>query len=237
MEDDNDSISEGSNDYSLVDIRGNEGILEENPPTSLKTSPNFTYGRSRGVNKLYSSLHPAVYNKVAELRSSLPPAVYNREVEITEYFTDETLTHFQAYLATDTNSSIRTIDWLMDSGYTHHMYYDMGSFTNYSSYRAGIIIADGTTIWTKGRGTIRIEWLLANGSSHVIDIKNILHVPALICGLFLIYQVISKGYKVCFDNNDYAITKDDKTVDTALKQGNVYTLNVIYLTAYITALI
>jgi len=88
-----------------VDIRGNEGILEENPLTSLKTSPNFAYGRSRGINKLYSSLPLVVYNKVAELRSSLPPAVYNREVEIAECFTDKTLTHFQAYLATNTNSS------------------------------------------------------------------------------------------------------------------------------------
>jgi len=26
------------------------------------------------------------------------------------------------------------------------MYYDMASFTNYTSYRAGIIIVDGTTI-------------------------------------------------------------------------------------------
>jgi len=97
------------------------------------------------------------------------------------------------------------------------MYYDIGSFTNYSSYRAGIIIADGTTMWTKGRGTIRIEWLLADGSSHIIDIKNILHVPALICRLFLIYQVISKGYKVYFNNDDYAITKDDKAVGATLK--------------------
>jgi len=145
-----------------VDIRGNEGILEENLLTSLKTSLNFAYGRSRGVDELYSSLPLAVYNEVAELRSSLPPvvynwevvklrsslplAVYNREVEIAECFTDETLTHFQAYLATNTNSSIRTIDWLMNSGCTHHMYYNIGSFTNYSSYRAGIIIADGTTI-------------------------------------------------------------------------------------------
>jgi len=37
------------------------------------------------------------------------------------------------------------------------MYYDIESFTDYTSYRAGIIIADGTTMWTKGRGTIRIE--------------------------------------------------------------------------------
>jgi len=62
-----------------VDIRGNEGTLEENPPTSLKTSPNFAYGRSRGIDELYSSL---------------PPAACNREVEIAEYFTNEILTHF-----------------------------------------------------------------------------------------------------------------------------------------------
>jgi len=67
------------------------------------------------------------------------------------------------------------------------MYYNMESFTDYTSYRAGIIIVDGTTIWTKGRGTIRIEWLLANDSSHIINIKNILHIPALIYSLFLIY--------------------------------------------------
>jgi len=83
----------------------------------------------------------------------------------------------------------------MDLGCTHYMYYDMESFTDYISYRAGIIIADGTTIWTKGRGTIRIEWLLADGFSYTINIKNILHVPALIYSLFLIYQVISKDIK------------------------------------------
>jgi len=62
-----------------VDIRGNEGTLEKNPLTSLKTSPNFAYGGSRGVDELYSSL---------------PLAVCNREVKITKYFTDEILSHF-----------------------------------------------------------------------------------------------------------------------------------------------
>jgi len=62
-----------------------------------------------------------------------------------------------------------------------------------------------------------MEWLLADGSSHIVDIKNVLHVPALTYRLFLIYQVTSKGYKVYFNNDDYAITKDDKAVGTALK--------------------
>jgi len=67
------------------------------------------------------------------------------------------------------------------------MYYDMESFTNYSSYRVAIIIADGTSMWARGRGTVRLEWLLANDSSHLININNILYVPTLIYGLFLIY--------------------------------------------------
>jgi len=118
------------------------------------------------------------------------------------------------------------------------MYHDMESFTNYSSYRAGIIIADGTTMWTRGRGTVRMEWLLADGSSHVVDIKNVLHVPALTCGLFSIHQVTSKGFNVFFSNDDCAITtKDNRAVGAALKQGNVYTLNVIYPTSYVAALI
>jgi len=83
-----------------------------------------------------------------------------------------------------------------------------------------------------------MEWLLADGSSHTVNIKNILHIPALIYSLFLIYQVTSKGFNVFFLNNDYAIiTKDNRAIGAALKQGNVYTLNVIYLTATITALI
>jgi len=78
--------------------------------TDARTSLNSTYGLSRGINKLYSSLPLVVYNKlaklrsslplavynreVAKLRSSLPLAVYNREVEITKYFTNKIPTHF-----------------------------------------------------------------------------------------------------------------------------------------------
>jgi len=34
----------------------------------------------------------------------------------------------------------------MDLGCTHYIYYDIESFTNYSSYRVGIIIVDEITI-------------------------------------------------------------------------------------------
>ncbi len=65
----------------------------------------------------------------------------------------------------------------------------MESFTNYTSYRTRIIIVDETTMWTKGRGTIRIEWLLADdsSSSYIINIINILYISTLIYDLFLIY--------------------------------------------------
>jgi len=105
-----------------------EGTFEENLSTSLKTSLNFIYGLSRDIK---------------ELSSSLPWLVYNEGVKIVERFTNKTLTYFQAYLATNTDSSIRTINWLIDLGCIYYIYYDMASFTNYSSYRIGIIIVDG----------------------------------------------------------------------------------------------
>jgi len=93
----------------------------------------------------------------------------------------------------------------------------MESFTNYSSYRVEIIIADEITMWTRGRGTVRIEWLLANDTSYIININNVLYIPTLIYGIFLIHLVTTKGYNVIFSNDDYTIIKGNKIIGVALK--------------------
>jgi len=48
---------------------------------------------------------------------------------------------------------------------------------------------------------------------------------------------MTKRFNVIFLNKDYTIIKDNKIIRVALKQVNVYTLNVIYLTTRITTLI
>ena len=60
----------------------------------------------------------------------------------------------------------------------------MEEFTEYEPYHGGITIADGSTVWAEGRGILQHEWIVDDGSTHIIDIKNVLHVPNLTCGLF-----------------------------------------------------
>lgn len=106
--------------------------------TTLKSSPKLAHKRSR---------------EEIELSSSPAPLV-NLSDEIIDYLSHESSTHVIAYAAAKGLSTPKTVDWLMDSGCTHHMYHDKDAFTDYTDYRAGITITDGTVIWTSGRGTI-----------------------------------------------------------------------------------
>ena len=59
----------------------------------------------------------------------------------------------------------KTFDWMIDSGCTNHMYFNKEEFTQYQSYRAGILLANGSSVWTEGRGTVEMEWLLPEESA------------------------------------------------------------------------
>ena len=74
------------------------------------------------------------------------------------------------------------------------MFFDKADFTDYQPLHAGVIIANGTTVWTKGRGTVEMEWLLEDGTSKIVRLKDVLHVPDLTCGLFSISQATRKGF-------------------------------------------
>ncbi len=128
-------------------------------------------------------------------------------------------------------------DWLIDSGCTNHMFFDREEFKDYQPYRAGISIADGTTVWTKGRGTIKLDWLLADGTSNVVSMKDIYHVPDLTCGLFSISQATRQGLEVTFKNNECHILQGSKLVGIAPKVNNSYILNISQLRARLATLI
>lgn len=105
------------------------------------------------------------------------------EDQIIDELSHEASTHTLAYAASSTAPTI-THDWMIDSGCTNHMYFNKNKFTEYQPYRAGIQIVDGTTVWTEGRGTVEMEWLVPDGSSNIVSVSDVLHVPALTCGPF-----------------------------------------------------
>ncbi len=124
---------------------------------------------------------------------------------------------------------------LINSGYTNYIYYGREEFSRYSAYRIAITIADGNVVWTEGRRLISMELLLLDGSTNLVDIDDVLHVPDLTYSLFSIYQATSKGFGIGFFNNSCYIIRDDTLIRCAPKHGNVYILGVTYSSAIVAS--
>jgi len=138
----------------------------------------------------------------------------------------------KAFVANNSDSMLpKSTDWLIDSGCTNHMYHDREEFVDYMEFRTAVAIADGSTVWTDGRGTINIELLLPNGTSHLVGLINVLHVPDLTCGLFSIYQATARGFAISFNDENCYLFKTDVLIGVAPKQGNTYILCITHSSA------
>ena len=71
----------------------------------------------------------------------------------------------------------KVTDWIIDSGYTNHIYHDREDFISYTSLYKAIHIADGTVIYAQGRGSINMEFILPNDKARVTRIDNVLYIP------------------------------------------------------------
>ena len=142
-----------------------------------------------------------------------------------------------AYAAAQDLPSHRSPDWLIDSGSTNHMYHDKEEFTEYQPYHAGITIADGTILSAKGRGTLQHEWIIDDGSSNIVTMKDVLHVPGLTCGLFSLNQATRNGLKITFQGEGCYIYKDANIIGSAPKVNNIYILSIAQSSTKVTMLI
>ena len=195
-------------------------ILEEEISTHISTHNFASNATENTETKLLTQLHLAGDASQEITGSPLP----SPSLEIHAY-------------AAGAMPPTMTHDWMIDSGCTNHMYFNKEEFTGYQPYRAGISIADGTTVWTKGRGTVEMEWLVPDGSSNVMSVNDVLHVPALACGLFSISQATRKGFTIKFEGDDCHIFQGTKLVGSAPKVNNTYVLGVTQSTASVAMLI
>ena len=85
--------------------------------------------------------------------------------------------------------------------------------------------------------TIQHEWIIDNGTSHIIDIKDVLHVPNLTCGLFSLNQAIRNGLEITFQGDDCLIYKGERLIGSAPKVNNNYIPSVSQSTSKISVLI
>ena len=74
-------------------------------------------------------------------------------------------------------------------------------------------------------------------SSKSVSLTDVLHIPGLTYGLFLISQATRKGLGVTFLGDDYKILRGEDVIGSAPKVHNTYILSVTYSTAKVASLI
>ena len=92
-------------------------------------------------------------------------------------------------------------------------------------------------VWTKGKGTIEMEWALPDGTSNAVDLKDVLHVPDLSYSLFSISQATRKGFEITFVDEDCHIRKDSILTGSASKVQNTYILSLLESTTKVAGII
>ena len=145
--------------------------------------------------------------------------------------------HHIANMANLENQQISTSDWMMDSGCTNHMYFDREEFTDYFPYHAAVTVANGANVYTQGRGTVEMEWILQDSTSNIVKVTDVLHVPDLTCGLFSISQATQKGFDINFSGDNCHLYKNNTLVGSAPKVNKTYILSLTHPSALIAIII
>lgn len=96
-----------------------------------------------------------------------------------------------------------SMDWNADIGATSHMTPHRHWFSTYKPYKTPINLADGSTVYSAGLGSVRFQPHI-NGQSgdRVLEFERVLHVPALHPNLLsVLYLTCNKGYTVRITRN------------------------------------
>lgn len=117
--------------------------------------------------------------------------------------------------------------WCIDSGATSHMTNDKSFFTNLQDTNTTVFLADGSSVQAGGIGDGWINCLLPSGKSQSINLKNVLFVPQLDCGLLSVQRITQHGLKVVFDGVHCKIYQNSHIVAIATNSGNLFELNTV----------
>lgn len=119
--------------------------------------------------------------------------------------------------------SSEQIHFVLDSGATHHIVNNKEFFNNIHKVEPIIITTakSGAILVAKQQGDISIKTFF-NGDCSTKTIQNVLFVENLKCNLMSIRQLTDKGYKVTFNGDVAFISKNDKNVFAARRNGQLY---------------
>ena len=115
----------------------------------------------------------------------------------------------------------RTSDWIVDSGATRHMSWDLGLFVELKPMGGHLSVANGDRLAIKGVGTVRTRF---NQQSGVATVTGVLYVPGLTANLMSVSDLDKKGFETTTKNGEMAIIKNGRGRVTARREKGTYHL-------------
>ena len=132
-------------------------------------------------------------------------------------------------LQSNVHSTSSSRYWIIDSGCTSHVTHDRSIFTSYtpSSTMSKLDLGANSSATIIGRGDVRLDLCMPDGSTKPCLVKNVLHVPDLRYQLLSVSAMSKLGVNVQFDASSARLvrTSDSSTVGTGTFRNGLYTLD------------
>lgn len=117
--------------------------------------------------------------------------------------------------------------WCFDSGASSHMCNDLNLFTSFSDYDTKeVYVANGSSVDSKGVGTVKLEIFVDNGEVMNLTINNVLFVPELDENLISVSKLTKGGFSILFQDNECFLMKGCDKVLIAEYSDGLYKVKV-----------
>lgn len=114
------------------------------------------------------------------------------------------------------------VEWLLDSGASHHMTYEKHDFSNYEPLKVPLLVRFGNYQTAKGIavGDVIVETAIGD-KIRSVTLKSVLHVPAMRRKLISLSCISANG-KGIFNNREIQISDDSGPLLVAKRQNGLY---------------
>lgn len=123
----------------------------------------------------------------------------------------------------NTNNQQSQIDWVLDSGCTHHMSNNINLFTSkIQTTDNKVTVGDGNIVDIEGIGCAKIRTKDQNGKPLTIAVEKCYYIPKLHRNLLSLSKLIEEGVKVDFntDTKKAYLTNGKSTITAIKENGN-----------------
>ncbi|KMQ86054.1 integrase core domain protein [Lasius niger] len=134
-------------------------------------------------------------------------------------------THGLAMVSTRFSNTFDATKWIIDSGCTEHVCWQIECFINYEKLKKSVTfeLGDGRKVSAEGSGQIRIRSHV-DGKEHYF--QNVMFVPEMKANLFSVRSVAEKGFRQTIVDDKWVFKKNGLLVIEGHRTNEMYILDI-----------